>query len=213
MRPWTSRRSIGRQAAGLVVALATALALAAPAAARESVDPSTLNPAPPAEWDVTCYHQGSQIACSLSFEDPAIVDEPSGILCNGVELLFSQTRSVVGKRFYDANGDLLQRHFRESLAGSFTNPDTGRVATWVQHDTVIHNLGTPGDVGSGTTKVSGLTSRVIGPGGHTILVDAGSSLEDTSTGELLRLSGPHPFFDYFALGDAQALQPLCDALD
>lgn len=209
----TSHSSIGRQAAGLIVALATVLALAPSAAAREPIDPSTLNPAPPATWDVTCDRQGSGIVCDLSFDDPAIVGEPSGIVCDGVELLLSGTRSVVGKRFYDANGDLLQRHFRESLAGSFTNPATGLVATWIQHDTVIHNLGTPGDLASGTFSVSGLTTQVIGPDGQTILVDAGTSLQDGATGDPIRAGGPHPFFDYFALGDASALQPLCDALD
>jgi hypothetical protein len=200
-------------AGSLIAALATVLALAAPAAAREPVDPSTLNPAPPAEWDVSCNRQGSGVICDLSFDDPAVVDEPSGIVCGSVELLVSQTRSVVGKRFYDANGDLLVRHFRETIAGSFTNPATGLVATSVQHDTVIHVLGTPGDLGTGTTSASGLTTRVIGPDGQTILIEAGSSLEDSSTGDLLRLDGPHPFFEYFALGEAQALQPLCDALD
>jgi hypothetical protein len=213
MRPRTSRGSIARRAGSLIAALATILALAAPAAAREPVDPSTLNPAPPAEWDVSCDRLGSGIICDLSFDDPAFIDEPSGIVCGGVELLVSQTRSVVGKRFYDANGDLLVRHFRETLAGSFTNPDTGLVATWVQHDTVIHDLGTPGDLGTGTTSLSGLITRVLGPDGQTILIEAGSSLEDSSTGDLLRLDGPHPFFEYFALGDGQALQPLCDALD
>jgi hypothetical protein len=212
MRPRTSHNSIRRQAAGLIVAVATVLALAPSAAARESIDPSTLNPAPPATWDVTCYRQGSGIVCDLSFAEPAIVGEPSGIVCGGVELLFSQTRSVVGKRFYDANGDLLQRHFRESLAGSFTNPVTGLVATWIQHDTVIHDLGTPGDLGSGTTKATGLT-RVIGPDGQTILIDAGTALQDEATGDVIHAGGPHPFFDYFALGDTQAVQPLCDALD
>ena len=124
MRPRTSPSSIRRQAAGLltIVALATVLALAPSAAARESIDPSTLNPAPFATWDVTCDREESRIMCDISFADPAIVAEPSGIVCDGVELLLSQTRSVVGKRFYDASGDLLQRRFRESFAGSFTNP-------------------------------------------------------------------------------------------
>ena len=213
MHPRTAHGSIRKQAGGLIVALATVLALAPSAAARESIDPSTLNPAPPATWDVTCERQGSGIVCDLSFADPAIVSDPSGIVCGGVELLVSQTRSVVGKRFYDANGDLLERHFRESLAGSFTNPETGLVATWIQHDTAIHNLGVPGDLASGTFSVSGLTTRVIGPDGQTILVDAGTSLQDGATGDPIRADGPHPFFDYFALGDASALQPLCDALD
>jgi hypothetical protein len=213
MRPGNAHQSIRRQAGGAVVALVAVFAMALPAAARESIDPSTLNPAPPASWDVSCYREGSGITCDLSFAEDPVVEEPSGIVCGGVELLISQTRSVVGKRFYDAGGNLLQRHFRESLAGSFTNPDSGLVATWVQHDTVIHNLGTPGDIGSGTTQVTGLSTRIIGPGGQTVLIDTGTFLFNEANGDILREGGPHPIFDYFAMGDAQALQPLCDALD
>ena len=60
--------------------------------------------------------------CDLAFRDPALFDEPSAIIYDGIEILFSQTRSVVGKRFYDADGDLLKRHFREDLAGTYCRP-------------------------------------------------------------------------------------------
>jgi len=71
---------------------------------------------------------GNHTACSLAFSDPDISDEPSGIVCDGTELLFTQSRSVVGTRLYDAAGNLLQRHLRESFDGTFTNPDTGLLA-------------------------------------------------------------------------------------
>jgi hypothetical protein len=62
---------------------------------------------------------------------------------------------------------LLQRHFRESLDGTFRNPDTGLVAPWTQHDTVIQNLAVPGDAATGTEQVSGLITRVWLPNGGT----------------------------------------------
>ncbi len=71
----------------------------------------------------------------------------------------------------------------------------------------------PGDLGSGTTMITGLTTRVWMPGGGSILLDAGTSLEDAATGDLVREGGPHPFRDYFLNGDMSALQPICDALD
>jgi hypothetical protein len=141
------------------------------------------------------------------------VNEPSGILCDGTELLLSQSRSVVGKRFYDADGNLTQRHFRESFTGSFTNPVSGKVASWVQHDTVIHDLAIPGDVGTGTTKMSGLFARVTGPNGGTILTDTGKFLIDESTGETIRSGGKHPFDDYFSGRNPEALAAICNALD
>ena len=124
----------------------------------------------------------------------------------------SQSRSVVGTRLYNADGNLLQRHFRETFTGTFTNPDTGRVATWTQHDTILHRLATPGDVGSGSWSVSGQVSHVRAPDGRTILLDGGRVIVDASTGDILESHGPHRFDDYFARGDCHALDAICDAL-
>src|SRR5215212_3624938 len=170
--------------ASAALAAAALFGVAGPAAAaptsagagKVSVDPSTLNPPVPAEFNANCFRVGNHISCSLGFSDPDVIDEPSGIVCDGTELLVTQSRSVVGTRLYDAAGNLLQRHFRESLDGTFTNPDTGLVALWTQHDTVIQNLSIPGDIESGTEHVSGLGTRTWLPDGGTILTDAGTTL-------------------------------------
>lgn len=206
-----------RRASRLVLAVmggvVLTVALAVPASARTVVDPSTLNPAPPDSFNATCFRDGSHITCDLAFSDPDIVDEPSGIICGGTELLFSQSRSVVGERTYDADGNLLRRHFRESFDGTFRNPDTGRVALWTQHDTVIHDLAVPGDDTTGTEHVSGLDTRVLLPDGGTILTDAGLFVVNVATDEVITISAHHPFDTYFRLGDPSALAPLCAALD
>lgn len=202
------RRLIIAVTSGLVLTVALAL----PASARTPVDPSTLNPAPPESFNAVCYRDGSHITCDLAFSDPDVVEEPSGIICGGTELLVSQTRAVVGKRTYDADGNLLQRHFRESLDGTFRNPDTGLFAFWTQHDTVIHNLAVPGNTATGTEHVSGLITRAWLPDGRTIQIDAGILIADDSTGELVKVSAHHPFVAYFN-GDSSALASLCAALD
>jgi hypothetical protein len=195
----------------VVAGLLLALALATPAAARTVVDPATLNPAPPDSFNPVCYQNGSHITCTLSFTEPTNVDEPTDIFCNGTELLATDTRSVVGKRVYDADGNLLRRHFRESITGSFLNPDTGRTVLWRQHDTVIHNLAVPGDLSTGTTQTSGLDARIWSPDGGTVLIDAGHLIIDPATDEVLKASGPHPFNDYYG-GDPTALAAMCAAL-
>jgi hypothetical protein len=187
---------------------------ATPASARSSVDPNTLNPPPADFFNAECATSGTGIICTLAFIDPEVlVDEPSGIVCGTTELLVSQTRSVVGKRFYDADGNLLQRHFRESMDGTFTNPDTGAVVQWTQHDTVIHDLAVPGDLGTGTTKISGLLTRAWGPAGGTVFTDVGTVSIDEATGERLSSGGRDLIDDYFSGRNPDALQPLCDALD
>jgi hypothetical protein len=210
--PNTLRRVIALAA---LPALAASILVAAPVAARTPVDPNTLNPAPPDFFNATCYEGAAGVICDLAFVDPESpwIDEPSGILCGSTELLFSQTRSVAGKRFYDADGNLLQRHFREFMEGTLTNPDTGRSVPWTQHDTQLQNLTIPGDVDSGLIKITGLATKVYLSGGGVVQMNAGTFLQNPVTGEIAHEGGPHPFNDYFIRGDASALQPICDALE
>ncbi|SRR5258706_6834783 len=213
MRHETS--AINRIARVLISSLASgllALSLAGPALGRESVDPATLNPPPPDFFNAVCERSGVETICTLAFSDPTITDEPSGIVCEGVEILYSQDRSVVGKRFYDADGNLVRRHFREYLAGTLSNPQTGRTVDWNQHDTVMHDLSTPGDLDSGTIRITGLISRFFTAPDRTILVDAGTTLVQAATGEILQASNNHPLDAYFVGADAEALQPICNAL-
>jgi hypothetical protein len=201
-------RRVSRLILAVTGGLVLTVALAAPASARTPVDPSTLNPAPGANLNPVCFVDGSHTTCDIAFSEPPTVDAPSGIICNGTELLDSHTRSVMGKRFYDADGNLLQRHFRESLDGTFTNPATGKVALWTQHDTDINNLAVPGDLSTGTDSLRGLESRVWLPDGGTILTDAGVLIIDVATDELLHASANHPLFN----GDPSTVEPLCAAL-
>ena len=204
--------SLVRVARSVMVATAATLLLVAPVAAKEPVDPNTLNPPPPAEFNATCERVGSGILCNLAFSDPPFADEPSGIICDGTELLVSQTRSVIGKRFYDRDGNLERRHYREAYAGILTDPTTGRTLDWIAHDTVDHVLAVPGDDTTGTLTISGQGIRVSAPGGRTVLVDAGRLVIDVASDTLIHSGGPHHFDDYFIHGDVDALQPLCDAL-
>jgi hypothetical protein len=145
------------------------------------------------------------------------VNDPSGIVCGSgsdtVELLWSQNRSVNGHRHYDRDNKLTVRHYQEISSGTITNPLTGAYLSFTAQDTVVHNLAVAGDLTTGTISVSG-GFRAFRPQGGAVLIDAGRSLytapEDNET--IIRQAGPHPFTDYFVLGDASALQPICDAL-
>jgi hypothetical protein len=116
---------------------------------------------------------------------------------------------VQGKRYYDQNGNLLVRHFREVLDGTFTNPITHKSLAFSGGDTDLHRLAVPGDVSSGTEAVTGSVRIFLGQGNGTMAIDTGR-LVDSPQG-LIQEAGQHPFFDYFG-GDTAAMQPLCDAL-
>jgi hypothetical protein len=205
------RPTVTYLARSVALVIGVSLMLAGPVAAREPVDPNTLNPPPPAEFNPTCERIGSRVICDLAFSDPPFASEPSGIICDGTELLISQNRAVVGKRFYDADGNLTRRHFREDFTGTLVNPSSGITLDWVAHNSIVHDLAVPGDVASGITTISGQQIRVFGDAG-TVLVDVGHLVVDEATGELLHSSGKHAFDDYFVNGNTEALAPICDAI-
>jgi hypothetical protein len=149
-----------------VAVTVVALALPAIVLARTPVDPATLTPPPPPGFNPVCERVGNGVICTLAFSDPPVVDEPSGVFCGTTELLFSQERSVDGKRFYDADGFLLRRHFHEDLSGTWTNPDTGATANLAGGFMNLHDLAVPGDVGTGTTRSSGSVRIYVPGGGH-----------------------------------------------
>ena len=214
MRPMPrTGHALRRLAWTAALALAATMAVASPAAARTPVDPGTLNPPPPDFFNAQCFKGAGGIVCTLHFTDDPIVDDLSGIVCGTTELHYSENRSVVGKRYYDADGNLVQRHFRETEDGTFTNPVTGKVARWITQDTVIHDLAVPGDLGTGTITFTGLELLAWLPGGRTVIVDAGTVVTDAGTGQVLSSRGRHPYTVDFANGSMAGLRPLCDALD
>ena len=182
--------------------------------ASQIVDPSTLNPPPPPQFNPVCKAVGSGTICTIEFIETH-GPEPMGLICgtgsNSFEVISSDTRTVTGRRYYDQNGDLTRRHFREVFVGTLTNPLTGASLDFVQADTILHDLAVAGDVNTGTEAITGST-RVSRPQGGVVLVAAGRLVIDVSDGTLLFEAGQHPFDDYFGSGDTAALQPICDAL-
>jgi hypothetical protein len=183
--------------------------------ASQIVDPSTLNPPPPPEFNPVCKAVGFGTLCTIEFvqqEGPDVTDIICGSGPNSFAVVVSDTRTVTGRRYYDENGNLTQRHFREVFVGTLTNPLTGASLDFVQADTVLHNLAVPGDVNTGTEAITG-SNRISLPQGGAVLIDAGRTILDVSTdGTILFEAGQHHFDDYFAFGDTSALQPICDAL-
>ena len=185
--------------------------------AGQSVDPATLNPPPPPEFNPICEAVGSGTICHLAFSDPPVLAEGTGIICdsgaNSFEVLLSQTRSVEGRRYYDQNRNLTQRHYREVFAGTFMNPLTNAAVPFDQSDTVIHNLAVPGDGNTGTVTITGSIQLHRSDGGI-VLIDAGRAfLAAGVEWTLIKETGQHPFDAYYVFGDASALQPICDALE
>jgi len=200
--------------AAFTVVFAVVLAVVVqPVFAGQSVDPSTLNPPPPPEFNPVCKAVGSGTICTVQFSDPPFAGG-SGVICgtgvNAYEVFQFQNRSVVGHRYYDQNGNLTRRHFHEVDTGTLSNPINHVAVSFSGRGTTLHDLSVPGDVTSGTQVLTG-NFRVYRPHGGTVILEAGRTV-NSGTGDFIRESGPHPFQDYFVFGDTAAVQPLCDAL-
>jgi hypothetical protein len=198
----------------LLIAVA-ALAVFAPQTmfAGQPVDPATLNPPPPPQFNPVCEKDGNQTICTVQFSDPPFAGG-SGVICgtapNTYEVFQFQNRTVQGIRYYDQNGNLTRRHFHEVDTGTLSNPLTHTAVSFSGRGTTLHDLSIPGDITSGTQTFTG-TFRVYRPQGGTVIFEAGRTV-DAGTGDFIRESGPHPFQDYFVFGDTAAVQPVCDAL-
>jgi len=183
--------------------------------AAQAVDPSTLIPPPPPEFNPVCKAVGVQTICDVTFNDPPVVAEPSGIVCgsgaNAFEALDTSNRSVDGKRYYNAEGKLTERHFHDMIVGHLTNPLTGATVPYTQHDTTLHRLAVAGDISTGTEALA-VHLRWSTPQGGTVLIDTGRTIVADPDGTILFDAGQHPLDAFFAFGQADALQPICDAL-
>ena len=199
-----------------VLTVFSGIALAASAGVSSSgttVDPSTLNPPPPPSFNPVCEEVGGGTICTVNFSDPPFAGG-SGLVCgtgaNAYEVFQFQNRTVQGRRYYDENGNLTRRHFREVLGGTWTNPLNHKALSYSGALTHLHDLTVPGDITSGTDSVTG-SVRTYLPQGGTVLFEAGRTI-GTSDGVVISENGPHPLLHYFVLGETAGIQPLCDAL-
>ena len=136
-----------------------------------SVDPSTLIPPSPPEFNPVCEKSGFGTLCTVNFSDPPFAGD-SGLACgsgaNTFEVFQFSTRSVQGRRYYDQNRNLLKRHFRQYLAGTFSNPLNHKAVAFSGSITHVHDLTIPGDNTSGTERLSGGTRIYLQNGGDRV---------------------------------------------
>src|SRR5215216_4144570 len=138
--------------------------------ASQIVDPSTLNPPIPPEFNPECKAVGFGTLCTVDFVEthaPEATDLICGSSPSSFAVVSSDTRTVTGRRYYDENGDLTRRHFRQVLVGTFTNPLTGASLDYAESTTIIHDLSVPGDLSTGTETVTG-SVRLSEPQGGTV---------------------------------------------
>jgi hypothetical protein len=192
----TTTTLLGRVGLAVVGVLISATSLALPVAAREPVDPGTLNPPPPSFINPECWSAGEQVVCSYDWTFQ-VVDAPTGVVCGGDELLETTDRHVFGHRYYDANRDLVKRAFAERIDGILYDPQTGVSVHWTGYDQGFETFSVPGDRSTGTRMNTGAIIHVYLDSGRSYMLFAGRTFENVDTGDFEQM-GSHPAFDFCA---------------
>jgi hypothetical protein len=172
-------RRLGLAVAG---ALVCASSLALPVAAREAVDPSTLNPPPPDFINAQCGWSGQGVTCSFDYRF-SVIDAETGIVCDtGHELFETSERHVFGHRYYDSNLNLVKRFAAERIDGIVYDGVTGVPVRWTGYDQGTELLSVPGDRSTGIRYNEGAIIHIYLDSGRSYMLFGGRSVENVDDG-------------------------------
>ena len=168
---------------------------------------------PPPSPDYTCKTVGNGTICQAD-STFSYGPEDTGIVCGSGPSAFDIFDSATGDqqktRTYDQNGNLTRRVIHETYSsGQFSNPLTGAVVPYTQHDTITDVLAVPGDFSSATETNVG--ENIFKPAqGGPVFKYAGRFVV-APDGTIEFQAGQNDFFKLMS-GDTSVLQKLCAAL-
>jgi hypothetical protein len=198
----------------LVIVALSALALFVPpatASAGQSIDPSTLNPVPPAGY--SCQVDGANIICRRSVSPAPYGPSDNQLFCgtgaNAFDTYDSGVESQRSVRYYDQNGNVVRRVIVFDVDGQWSNALTGVSVPYEQHQITTDVLAVPGDFSSATETTTGV-NRFVLPHEGELLLDNGR-VTTAPDGSVEFASAQHDILS-FVMGDTSAFQKLCSAL-
>jgi hypothetical protein len=165
-----------------------------------------LNPPPPSFE--TCQATGGGTICQgARTQSYGPVD--TGVACgsgaSAFDILDQATFGQRAIRYYDRTGNLTRRVIYEDYTfGQFSNPLTGAVVPYTQHNTTTDVLAVPGDLGSATETTTGENNYTV-PHLGAVFLNAGKTVFGAD-GSLEYRAGPQNFLDYFVNGDASVIK-------
>jgi hypothetical protein len=172
----------------------------------------TLNPPPPSFE--TCKTVGNGTICQGNRTFSYGPDD-TGIVCgsgaNAFDIYDSATNNQDASRSYDQNGNLTRRVIHENYTfGQFSNPLTGAVVPYTQHDTITDVLAVPGNLSTATETNVG--ENIFKPAQGAPVFEYAGRFVVAPDGTIEFRAGQNDFFAVFVDGNTSVLQPLCAAL-
>ena len=138
----------------------------------------------------------------------------TGIVCgsgpNAFDVFDSGTFKQLAIRYYDQDGNLTRLVIHENYTfGQFSNPLTGAVVPYTQHDTITDVLAVPGDLSTATETNVG--ENIFQPAQGAPVFKYAGRFVVAPDGTIEFSAGQNDFFKLMA-GDTAVLQKLCAAL-
>ena len=191
--------SWSRRVAFAVVGVVLSSAALVPAvAARESVDPGTLNP-PPADFkNPVCASSGEQVVLQDGLRARRPGTNRRGSPATAERCSSRCDRHNTELRFFDANLDITENRAHEWIDGILFVPETGASVRWTGTDSGTNVYSVPGDRSTGVATNQGAGIHLYLKDGRSISL-AGRTIEDLDTG------------DFRQVGSSRGYD-LCDAL-
>jgi len=199
----------------VVLPLAVLLLLCAvvPVAMAGPPVPSTLHGARPQGF--TCHTVGGGTICQYSHVE-AYGPEDTGIVCGSGARAFDIFDQAVltesGTVWFDENGNLTKFTDKDVYSfGQWSNPVTGDVVAYTQHNEETFRLAIPGDFTSATDTLTG-ENIYRAPTGKFVLQAVGRQVFNFDQSQLISSHGPNAFVAAFFEGDLHAFDQICAAL-
>jgi hypothetical protein len=172
----------------------------------------TLNPPPPPEYSCRAGANVTICQADVTFSYGPV---DIGIVCGSGKSAFdifdSATLEQHKIRYYDQNGNLTRRVIHENYTfGQWSNPQTGKVVPYTQHDTITDVLAVPGDLTTSTETLTGENIYRAGSGAP-VLFNTGRQVFNSDESVLISSAG-RSFRAASIEGDTTVFNDVCAAL-
>jgi hypothetical protein len=163
----------------------------------------------------SCNTVGSGTICKYSnTESYGPVD--TGIVCgsgaSAFDIFDQATFNEYGKVWFDQNGNLTRLTDDDNYSfGEWSNPVTGDVVSYTQHNEETFVLAVPGDFTSATDTITGENIYQAATGAPVVLA-VGRQVLNFDQSQLISSHGPNAFIAAFFEGDTHAFDQVCAAL-
>jgi hypothetical protein len=160
---------------------------------------------------------GGSICRSTEIIPAAATPEDTGIVCgSGADAfdIYDQPGVHTESRteWKDENGNLTFRQDHDVYrSGQWSNPTTGAIVPYTQHNTEIDRFPTPGDTSTATITFTG-ENIYRPPTGAPVLLEVGQQVFTWDTGDLLYAHGPNELIGALVGLDPHGLDGICAAL-